>query len=461
MAAIDVADAPIMVGTRPPPERARLLLRRGPGDNPFESIPLAAFEQPVWKQVSPLGSAWLINDPPGLKRVLLDNVANYPKTDLEQRAFRALFGDGLLSSEGETWRTHRRLMAPSFDPRSVAGYVPAMVDCSVELAAAWAALPEGAEIDVSNEMTNVTLQIICRAMFSSDGGEMATMTGSALSRGADEAFNFGILDILPIIGPKRMAKKERLMGEIFAPLDGAIGRLIEARRADPGKTDLLGRLVAALDEETGAKLSPAEVRDEVLTIFVAGHETTASAMTFAFYVLSQRPDWERKLHAELAEVLGGRPPTEADLPKLTLTRRIIEETMRLYPPAPGLSARVAKEADEVAGVKIRKGGTVIISSWVLHRHRTLWDNPEHFDPDRFLPERSVGRHRFAYLPFGGGPRVCIGQAMAMTEATLILATLAQRFRLHLRPGHQVAIQQRITIRPRDGLPMTLEPRRTA
>ena len=463
MAAVDTADGhvpdmPVMVGTRPPPKRSRVPFSRSGADNPFEQIPLAAYEQPVWKQASPFGAAWLINDPAGLKRVLLDNVANYPKTDMEQRFFRALFGDGLLSSEGEKWRSHRRLMAPSFDPRSVAGYAPAMVDCSVDMANAWAALPDGAEIDVSNEMTNVTLQIICRAMFSSDAGEMATMSGSALSRGADEAFNFNLLDLLPVIGPMRMAKKERLMGEIFAPMDGAIKRLIEARRADPGKVDLLGRLVAALDEETGAKLTPAEVRDEVLTIFVAGHETTASAMTFAFYVLSQRPDWERKLHAELADVLGGRPPTEADLPKLGLTRRIIEETMRLYPPAPGLSARVAQEADEVAGVRIPKGGAVVVSSWVLHRHRKLWRDPERFDPDRFLPEQSAGRHRFAYLPFGGGPRVCIGQMLAMTEATLILATLAQRFRLRLRPGHRVAIQSRVTIRPRDGLPMTLERR---
>ena len=458
MTVIDVADAPVMVGTRPPPPRAPFRLGRAANDNPFEFIPLAAYTQPVWVQISPFGRAFLINDPVGLKRVLLDNVANYPKSDMERRGFRALFGDGLLSSDGEKWRSHRRLMAPSFDPRSVASYAPAMVDCSVELADRWAQRPPGVEVDASSEMTNLTLQIICRAMFSADAGEMATMTGSALSRGAEEAFSFNLLDILPIIGPKRMAKKERQMGEIFAPMDGAIRRLIEVRRADPGKTDLLGRLVAALDEETGAKLSPQEVRDEVLTIFVAGHETTASAMTFAWYVLSQRPDWERKLHAELAGVLGHRAPTEADLPKLSLTRRIIEETMRLYPPAPGLSARVAQAADEVAGVQIPKGGTVVVSSWVLHRHRALWDDPERFDPDRFLPERSVGRHRFAYLPFGGGPRVCIGQMLAMTEATLILATLAQRFRLRLRPGHQVEIQQRITIRPRDGLPMTLERR---
>lgn len=458
MTAIDAGAAPILAGTRPPPNTRRMVLRRSGSDNPFEDIPLAAYQQPVWKQASPFGSAWLVSDPAGLKQVLIDKVANYPKTAMENRFFRALFGDGLLSSEGDTWKTHRRIMAPSFDPRSVAGYADTMARTSAEFAERWAELPDGAERDVSDEMTALTLDIISKTMFSADASEMTGQTGVALQKAGEAAFQFNLLDVLPIIGPIRMKQREKLMGEIFAGMDAGIERLVAARKANPGQTDLLGRLVAALDEETGAGLSAKEVRDEVLTIFVAGHETTASAMTFVWYVLSQQPEWEKKLHAELAEVLGGRTPTEADLPNLRLTRRIIEETMRIYPPAPGLSARVALEADEIGGQKIPKGGMVVISSWVLHRHRALWDNPETFDPDRFLPERSAGRPRFAYLPFGGGPRVCIGQVLAMTEATLILATLAQRFRLRLKEGHQVAIQNRITIRPRDGLPMRIERR---
>jgi cytochrome P450 len=433
-------------------------MRRTGRDNPFENIPLAAYEQPVWRQPSLFSRAYLVSDPAGLRQVLIDKVADYPKTPLERRFFRALFGDGLLSRDGEPWRAHRRIMAPSFDPRSVTGYAPAMADASAALADRWGALPDGAEKDVSAEMTALTLEIISRTMFSGDAAEMTSITGAALLDGADAAFNFNLLDILPIIGPIRLAQKAKLMGQIFAPMDGAIKRLIEARRADPGKTDLLGRMVAALDEETGARLTPQEVRDEVLTIFVAGHETTASAMTFVWYVLSQQPEWEAKLHAELDTALGGRTPTEADLPRLSMTRRIIEETLRLYPSAPGLSARRAEKADEIAGVRIPAGSLVAISTWVLHRHRLLWDNPERFDPDRFLPERSVGRQRFAYMPFGGGPRVCIGQMLAMTEATLILATLAQRFRLRLKPGHRVAIQNRVTIRPAGGLPMLIERR---
>ncbi|HEY3797941.1 MAG TPA: cytochrome P450 [Caulobacteraceae bacterium] len=458
MTAVDVAASPQLAGMGPPPEKAPLILRRTADANPFEGIPRAAYEDLVWRQRSLFMNAWLINDPEGLRRVLIDNVANYPKTPLENRFFRALFGDGLLSIEGETWRTHRRIMAPSFDPRSVASYAPAMAATAAEFADTWAQRPDGAEADVSRDMTTLTLQIICRTMFASDADDMTGLTGIALADSAEAAFGFNLLDVLPIIGPMRLKQREKLMGQIFAPLDGALNRLVAARRADPGKKDLLGRMVDALDDETGKGLSTKEVRDEVLTIFLAGHETTASAMTFLWYLLSQHPAWEARLHAELASVLGGRNPTEADLPKLTLTRRIVEESMRLYPPAPGLSARVALAADEIGGVKIPKGAMILVSSWILHRHRKLWDDPETFDPDRFLPERSAGRPRFAYLPFGGGPRVCIGQMLAMTEATLILATLAQRFRLRLKPGHKVGIQQAITIRPRGGLPMLVERR---
>lgn len=456
MTAIDAGEA--LVGTKPPPTRSRLLPGRSANENPFETLPLAAYEQGVWRQPSLFSRAWLVNDPAGLKRVLIDKVANYPKMPMEQRAFRALFGEGLLSSDGETWRTHRRIMAPSFDPRSVAGYAAAMVDASTAFAGEWGRLEDGAEIDVSADMTRLTLEIISRTMFSADAGEMTGVTGLALEQGMDQAFSFNLLDILPVIGAMRMAGREKLMQQLFAPMDAPLMRLIESRRANPGKLDLLGRLVAALDEETGAGLSTEEVRNEVLTIFVAGHETTASAMTFVWYALSQQPEWEEKLHAELDQVLGDRTPTDADLPNLKLTRRIVEETMRLYPPAPGMSARVAVEADEIAGTRIPAGGMVLISAWVLHRHRSLWENPIRFDPDRFLPERSVGRPRLAYLPFGGGPRVCIGQMLAMNEATLILATLAQRFRLRMVPGHRVAIQHRITIRPRGGLPMLISRR---
>jgi len=250
---------------------------------------------------------------------------------------------------------------------------------------------------------------------------------------------------------------------IFSALDASMNKLIEARAgakggADGRPTDLLARLVAARDQESGAGMSTQEVRDEVVIIFFAGHETTAIAMTFVWYLLAKHPQVEARLHAELAQVLGGREPTYEDLENLPYTRQVIQEAMRLYPPAPGLTGREAAADDEVCGKRIPKGAQVLVMPWILHRHRTLWSHPDRFDPDRFSAENSAGRDRFAYMPFGGGPRICIGAALAMTEAMLMLATIAQRFRLRLVEDQDIELRARITLRARDGIKMTVEPR---
>ena len=226
-------------------------------------------------------------------------------------------------------------------------------------------------------------------------------------------------------------------------------------------SDLLTRLVAAKDPENGAALSAQEVRDEVITIFEAGHETTAVAMTFTWYLLSQHPEVEARLHAELDAVLGDRPPCAEDAPNLPYTRQVIEEAMRLYPPAPAVTGRRAVADDEICGQTIKAGDRVFISTWVLHRHRTLWEEPERFDPGRFSPERSEGRPRFAYMPFGAGPRICIGMGLAMIEATLILAALAQGHRPRLKLPQDVKLSARITLAPEGGLKMRLERRTRA
>jgi cytochrome P450 len=270
------------------------------------------------------------------------------------------------------------------------------------------------------------------------------------------------MDMLPLIGPRRIRKRLAQVRAQFHEMDGVMHGLIQSRAAagrSDGPKDLLDRLVAARDSETGGGLNDEEVRDELVIIFLAGHETTALAMTYVWYLLSQHPAVEAKLHAELDAVLGGRAPAHDDLANLPYTRMVIEESMRLYPPAPGLSGRVALEEDEIAGQHIPKGAMVLITPWVVHRHRLLWDDPERFDPERFSPERSQGRPRFAYMPFGGGPRVCIGAALAMTEAVLILATLAQRYRPRLVAGQDIVLQHRVTMRPRDGIRMILAPRK--
>ncbi len=444
-----------------PPEKPLSLLEfiRVARENGVAGIPAAAYREPIYELKHALGSALVISDPAGIKRVLLDNVANYPKDRQTAEILGAAFGDGLLTSEGEKWRKHRRTMAPSFDPRSVAGYAGAMVETTERFLASWDGLPAGSEIDIDAAMTELTLRIISRTMFSSDSDGICELVGKTLRDGF-EAMTFELLDILPLIGPCRMRRKLKQIHSIFARLDGSIHELMEARAKRPqdGPPDLLARLVAARDQESGIGMTTQEVRDEVVIIFIAGHETTATAMTFLWYLLSKHPWAEAKLHEELAAVLGGRAPQYEDLERLPYTRQVIQESMRLYPPVPGLSERRAVADDVICGRRVAKGQQVMIAPWVLHRHEALWEHPSRFEPDRFSAENSTGRDRFAWLPFSGGPRVCIGMGLAMTEASLILATIAQRFRLRFVEGQEIRLKARITLGTRDGIRLAVERR---
>lgn len=433
------------------------------GKRPRDLFGLSAafYEKPIIVRRGIFGRFAIVSDPAGIRRVLVENAANYPKTQMDVRFFAALFGGGLLGTEGETWRRHRRIMAPAFDPRSVVAYGPAIAAAGAVFRERWRALPDGAAIDMHEQMIALTLEVIARTAFSTSSDAMIDLVNGTLRRGLDESAQANLLDILPVIGEWRMRARERRMARISAGLDAAIADLVAERAAHMAKapSDLLTRLVAARDDEGGAGLTPKEIRDEILTIFVAGHETTAGALSWTWYALSQRPAIMQKLQAELDRVLKGRTPSPEDLPDLGYVRRVIEESMRLFPTAPGLSARVALSDDEVCGEQIRKGTRIGIMPWVVHRHRRLWADPEAFDPDRFFPEQARERPRFAYLPFGGGPRVCIGQVLAMNEATLLLAMLAQEVSPSLAPEADIAPQARVTLGFAHGLPMRLERRR--
>ncbi|HEY5070837.1 MAG TPA: cytochrome P450 [Caulobacteraceae bacterium] len=453
--------SPALVGARPVRAPRSLAARwRARRERLFPGIPDRAFDRPIVVSNTILGRFILVNEPAGVRRVLVDNVANYPKTAMERRFFVALFGAGLLGSDGELWRRHRRIMAPAFDPRSVAAYAPAMAQSASDLLSRWDGLGAAAKVDMADEMVALTLQIICRTMFSADAQEMVGQVSQTLKTGLEAIGDVNILDLLPYFREGRMRRREARMARLFAPMDGAVQRLVARREANPSAfpNDLLGRLVAAKDLDTGAAMTAKEVRDEVVTIFAAGHETTAVTMGWVWYLLSQHPAEEGRLHHELDVVLGGRLPTQDDLGRLAYTRRIVDEAMRLYPAAPGLSTREAVADDEICGHPIRRGANIAIAPWVLHRHRHLWEDPERFDPDRFSPERTPGRQRFAYLPFGAGPRVCIGQVLAMNEAILILASLAQRYRPRLARDARVALRHNVTLQPRYGLKMVLERR---
>ncbi len=458
--------APPDLVTVVPPEKPLSLFEmfRLAQDNNLAIVPRGAYEKPVYELKGGFGSAFIVSDPADIKRVLLDNVANYPKGAEETRILGAAFGDGLLTSDGDKWRKHRRIMAPSFDHRSIVAYAPAMVEATSRFLPRWDAMAPGAEIDIEAEMTALTLDIISQTMFSADSEGMGALVDQTLTRGMAE-MRFGLLHIVPILGPWRMKRTLERVRKIFSTLDAAIESLIKARAARPtdAPVDLLARLVAAQDApekdgEGGGAMTAQEVRDEVVIIFIAGHETTAGTMTFVWYLLSKHPEAEARLHAELDRVLGGRAPTYDDLANLPYARQVIQEAMRLYPAAPALAGRAAVAEDEIGGKRIPKGAQVVMMPWVIHRHRLLWDDPDRFDPERFSPENSAGRDRFAYMPFGGGPRICIGAALAMTEAHLILATMAQHYAPEFVDGQDLSLRARITLAPRNGLKMTLRRR---
>jgi cytochrome P450 len=430
-------------------------------DNTLATYPPEAFDQDIitgrllWRR------RFIINEPSGIRHVLLDNAANYRKSELTRRLLEPGLGRGLLTSEGETWRRHRRIMAPAFDRRSIEGYAPVITVVTGDLLAQWDALPDANEIDVGAAMMQTTLHIISRAMFSANSDEIVDVVERGVGR-----YQMTVRPSLPdLLGlPAWFANLfSRRRSSVFSEFDAAVDELIGSRAHggaaqpqdlpnDPAK-DLLARLVAARDAETGGGMTAKEVRDEVVTIFMAGHETTAQALTWTWYLLALHPAAEAKLYDEVSAVLGGRTPHHEDIAKLRYTRMVIEESMRLYPPAHTM-AREPVAADEILGHRIPLGSIVLISPWLLHRKASLWRDPHRFDPDRFAAEPQ----RFSYIPFGAGQRICIGAAFAMTEAILILATIAQRYRLRLKRGHPIEPQGLITLRPRYGMPMTLQRR---
>jgi len=375
---------------------------------------------------------FVVNEPNGVRHVLLDNAQNYKKSELSRRILEPGLGRGLITTDGELWRRHRRIMAPAFDPRSVAGYAPVMTEVTEEMLAQWDALPERSEVDVAVAMMHTTLHIISRAMFSSDSDEIVDV----VERGVSEyqtTVRPNLLDLLHF--PEWLTEliSPRMADGILNEFDASVDRLLteRGRAPDAEPKDLLARLIAARDTETGGGMTAQEVRDQVVTIFMAGHETTAQALAWTWYLLSQHPAAEAKLHEELASVLEGRTPRHDDVANLPYARMVLEEAMRLYPPAHTLG-RQPIAADEVSGHRIPAGSTVLIVPWMLHRKPSLWERPDRFEPERFSPERAAARPRFTYLPFGAGPRICIGAAFAMEEGILILATIAQRYRLRLK-----------------------------
>jgi cytochrome P450 len=428
--------------------------------NPVELWSDFHFERPILIGKTYFGWRAVVSDPAAIKRIFLDNAANYRKDAVQLRVLKPGLGSGLLTAEGEAWKAQRRALAPLFSPRQVAAFAPAMHRVARAAAEAIAARRDGAVVEAQEEMAVAALKVLEQTLFSQGLAREASQFQHAVTRYFD---TIGRIDPLDVLGlPDFLPRIWRVRGrESLAFFAAAVDDIIAARRAliasgAPAPEDLLTLLLAASDPETGRGLSEEDVRANIVTFIGAGHETTANALTWTLYLLSQAPDWRARVEAEIDARFD--PDNESDPgERLPATRAAFEEAMRLYPPAPNL-VREAISEDWLAGYRVPAGTIVSIPPYVVHRHRTLWANPDHFDPSRFLPETREAIDRYAYIPFGAGPRVCIGQAFAMQEGLIVLGHLLKRVRLDLFPGHPIALQQRITLRPRYGMRMIVRRR---
>ncbi len=394
---------------------------------------------------------YLVTHPDDIKYILQDNNRNYAK-GYEQ--VKPVLGDGLVSSEGDFWRRQRRLIQPNFHRRRIAEFSTIMVESAAEMLESWKPYAkQGETLDIAHEITSVTQQIIAKTMFSTDVGEQVDTLCQAFDVTL-EYMNMRMFNPLPLLDRLPTPANLRFRRSL-AVLDEIMYGLIEARRTmSHPPEDLLTMLIEARDEETGEGMSDRQIRDEVVTIFFAGHETTASTLSWSWYLLAQHPEIARAVTAEAIDVLGGRNPTIEDYPNLIYSRRVIDESLRIYPPA-WMFARQTIQPDEVGGYHIPAGAMIMLSPYITHRHPDFWEDPERFNPDRFITERIAGQHRLAYFPFGGGPRLCIGKDFALVEATLILAQMAAAYEFQLVPGRKVVPQPIATLRPRPGVFMKI------
>jgi cytochrome P450 len=392
-----------------------------------------------------------INHPDLIEEVLVGHPRRYVKGRV-LRANRHVFGEGLLTSEGDFWLRQRRLVQPGFHRARIAAYAETMVQYTERMLEGWRG---GEQRDVHQEMMRLTLQIVGKTLFDADVTGDAQDVGKSLELLLELGADFRRTLFVPHWVPT--PTNLRIKREI-AFIESILYRIINERRASGRDTgDLLSMLLRAQDED-GSRMNDKQLRDETITLFLAGHETTASALSWTWWLLAQNPAVEAKLHEELDEVLGGRAPSLEVLPRLPYTANLITESLRLYPTAWGL-ARIAVEDHELGGYPVKKGMGVAMAQWVVHRDRRWYDAPEEFRPERWEGDFAKRIPRFAYFPFGGGPRQCIGNSFALMEAALILATVAQKYRLRLVPNHPVVPLASITLRPRHGVRVLLELRR--
>jgi len=429
-------------------------------ENPIATIPQACYEKPtVW-----LGRWWrpllVLSEPSAIERVLVDNVANYRKSDQQQRRLQPALGDGLVTAEGETWRSGRRIAAPLFSPKAIAAMFNDMADAAAAMSIRWQAQVPAGPLDLTAEYQRLTYDIVSRTVFSGALDDERVTMHKEMARYFDTIGRVDLATLLDL--PQWIPTLAHLRAAFSIAAFRKVVRRVTAERLAARANgasfgDLLDRLSLARDPQTGQAMPEATVTDNVLTFLAAGHETTANALTWISYLLAMFPEAAAQMIDELQRELAGRPAAAGSLERLSFTRAVVEEALRLYPPGAFLG-REAIQPDVLAGETVAANTAILIAPWIVHRHRLLWDDPDLFDPERFLPARRANIARGAFIPFGLGPRICIGMGFAMQEILIVLSIIVQRFRFTLPEGAEIVPRSRITLAPRDNLIMHVTPR---
>jgi cytochrome P450 len=395
---------------------------------------------------------YLLNHPDLIRDVLVLKHKSFSKA-IGIGSVKQLLGEGLLTAEGEVHRRHRRLAQPAFHRQRLASYADTMV-AFAERALDW--WRDGAPVDIGHDMMRLTLGIAGKTLFDADLEGDTKEVGEAMAE-ISELSNLVAFPLVGMLGKFELLGRRRF-DRAQARLDATIYRIIEERRAHGGdRGDLLSMLMVATDEEDGQGISDRQLRDEVMTLFLAGHDTTANALTWTWHLLSQHPEAEARLHEEVDAALGGRRPSIEDMPRLAFVDQVLAESMRLYPPV-WIMARKAVEDCAVGGHVIPEGAIVLMSQYLMHRDPRFFDDPEVFFPGRWTAEMKAELPRFAYFPFGGGPRQCLGEHFSWMESVLLIATIARQWRFRRMPGFEVELHPSIVLRPKHGLHMVPEGR---
>ncbi len=422
--------------------------------NVLEIIPAICYVQPMIS--GRMGTRWhMVQDPAALKRIFLDNVAAYPKSEVMNRMLRPAVGNSLFTSEGAHWRWQRRAVAPVFAQRNVVALAPMMTG-TAERAAERLGAGAGPH-EMTSEMLSATFDVICEVALSGREHFDAEVYGAAITGYFETAGKASLLDFLQV--PDWVPRPGLVLGARHArTMHRMVAEAIEARRAQAtGKADdLLDHMLKAEDAETGRRMTPEELLHNMQFFIVAGHETTALSISWALYLLAGEPQFQDRAREQARDVLGSRAAGAADLDAMPYVRQVLEEAMRLYPPV-GFLARNVAERDILGGREMLPNDIVFLAIYALHRHEMWWDRPNDFDPDNFSPEAVQGRHRYLYLPFGAGPRVCVGANFAMMQAQIILSTLLARFRFELAGKPPPVPTMSMTVRPEGGVWLTATP----